>query len=72
MLGDTYLFIDGGYLKTVYRDVFVPLFGDKYVLDYKSIRETFRARRVFLYDCLDDIQRAGENDTDFNPDFRGA
>jgi uncharacterized LabA/DUF88 family protein len=65
MLGDTYLFIDGGYLKTLYRDLFTPLFGDNYVVDYKSVKQTFGARRAFLYDCLDDVQRAGENDADF-------
>jgi uncharacterized LabA/DUF88 family protein len=65
MLGDTYLFIDGGYLQTVYRDVFNPLFGDSYLVDYKSVKETFGARRAFLYDCLDDVQRARESDADF-------
>ncbi len=65
MLGDTYLFIDGGYLQTVYRDQFTPLFGDGYLVDYKSVMETFNARRAYLYDCLDDVQKAGESDADF-------
>jgi uncharacterized LabA/DUF88 family protein len=65
MLGDTYLFIDGGYLKTVYRDLFAPLFGDNYVVDYKTVKDTFGARRAFLYDCLDDVQRTEESDAEF-------
>src|SRR5438067_5819506 len=66
MLGDTYLFIDGGYLREVYRDLFDPLFGGGYAVDYKSVKETFNARRVFLYDCLDDVQKAGESKADFD------
>jgi uncharacterized LabA/DUF88 family protein len=65
MLGDTYLFIDGGYLQTVYRDLFTPIFGDGYLVDYGSVMETFRARRAYLYDCLDDVQKPGESDADF-------
>src|SRR5437868_3941883 len=65
MLGDTYLFIDGGYFRTVYRDLFAPLFGDNYLVDYKSVKESFGAQRAFLYDCLDDVPKAGESDADF-------
>jgi uncharacterized LabA/DUF88 family protein len=65
MLGDTYLFIDGGYLQGVYRDLFEPLFGSGYLVDYKSVMGTFNARRAFLYDCLDDIQKEKESEADF-------
>jgi uncharacterized LabA/DUF88 family protein len=71
MLGDTYLFIDGGYLQTVYRDQFTPLFGDGYLIDYHSVMETFRARRAYLYDCLDDVQKSGESDADFKARVEG-
>jgi uncharacterized LabA/DUF88 family protein len=65
MLGDTYLFIDGGYLRETYRDLFQPLFGDGYLVDYQSIMKSFGARRAFLYDCLDDEQKPGETGPDF-------
>jgi uncharacterized LabA/DUF88 family protein len=65
MLGDTYLFIDGGYLQTVYRDQFTPVFGDKYLVDYHTVMRTFGARRAYLYDCLDDVQKPGETEVDF-------
>jgi uncharacterized LabA/DUF88 family protein len=65
MLSDTYLFIDGGYLQTLYRDRFIPLFGDKYVIDYAAVKRTFGARRAYLYDCLDDVQKPGEITADF-------
>jgi uncharacterized LabA/DUF88 family protein len=65
MLGDTYLFIDGAYLQTVYRDLFTPLFGDGYLVDYRVVKESFGARRAYLYDCLDDVQQAGESEVDF-------
>lgn len=65
MLDNIYLFIDGGYLQAVYRDLFNPIFGATYLVDYKCVMETFGARRVFLYDCLDDLRRTGESDADF-------
>jgi hypothetical protein len=34
-----YLFIDGGYLKTVYRDLFVPVFGTAYTVDYEALKQ---------------------------------
>jgi uncharacterized LabA/DUF88 family protein len=65
MLGDTYLFIDGGYLETVYRDLFNPLFGGGYLIDYQAVMQTFGAHRAYLYDCLDDLPKEGETETDF-------
>lgn len=66
-MGDaTYLFIDGGYLQTVYRDVFVPVFGGTYEVDYKAVMNHFGARRAYLYDCLDDVRKEGESETDYN------
>ncbi|HQR08345.1 MAG TPA: NYN domain-containing protein [Gemmatales bacterium] len=65
MFGDTYLFIDGGYLKSLYRDLFTPLFGENYRVDYRAVLDSFSARRGFLYDCLDDAQKLGESEADF-------
>ena len=61
----TYLFIDGGYPQTIYRDLFVPVFGDKYEFDYLAINASFEAVRAFYYDCLDDKQKATESPTEF-------
>jgi len=65
MLGDTYLFIDGAYLQEVYRDLFNPLFGDGYSVDYSIVMQFFQARRAYLYDCLDDMPKAVESEADF-------
>lgn len=60
-----YLFIDGGYLQTVYRDLFVPVFGTAYTVDYEAVKRWFSARRVFYYDCLDDAPKTDETEADF-------
>jgi uncharacterized LabA/DUF88 family protein len=65
MLGDTYLFIDGGYLREVYRDLFEPLFGDAYLVDYRAIMQFFEARRAYYYDCLDDVKKDAETEEQF-------
>src|SRR5262245_58657041 len=65
MLNETYLFIDGGYFNGVYSDVFAPIFGGEYLVDYAGVMATFGATRAFLYDCVDDIPNAGENDADY-------
>ena len=65
MLGDTYLFIDSGYLREVYRDQFEPLFVDSYQIDYSALMATFRATRAYLYDCLDNQKQSCESEADF-------
>jgi uncharacterized LabA/DUF88 family protein len=66
MLGDlTYLFIDGGYLREVYRDQFEPIFGDSCEIDYRAVMASFGAQRAYLYDCLDNQKRPSESDIDF-------
>lgn len=62
---DTYLFIDGEYLRRIYRDAMLFIFGEEGDLDPASIRYAGRASRAFFYDCLDDSQQAGESDADF-------
>src|SRR5262249_21955989 len=34
-------------------------------IDFVEIKGQAQAKRVFLYDCVDDDQRSGESDTDF-------
>ncbi len=58
----TYLFIDGGYLRSVYRDRFEPIFGPGYPIDYRIVMETYSATRSFYYDCIDDNRRDDETD----------
>jgi uncharacterized LabA/DUF88 family protein len=61
----SYLFIDGGYLNRSWQELFVPIFGSSYPLDYCKIKAAFKARRVFYYDCLDDVPKANEDETVF-------
>ena len=34
-----YLFVDGGHLRTIYRELFVPIFGTDYELDCNLIKK---------------------------------
>jgi len=65
----TYLFIDGGYLRRSYRDCTSKWFGndvgDGRNLDFAAIKSRFKARKVFYYDCLDEIKNKNEKDEDF-------
>ena len=58
-----YLFIDGGYLDGVYKDVF-DIFG-KCEIDFCRIKTFFEARRAFYYHCLDEEQGIDESDADY-------
>lgn len=57
----TYLFIDGGYIRSIYAKYFTPIFGPQYRLDVSQFPGSFWApRKTFYYDCIDTIQRHGE------------
>ncbi|MGB3511380.1 MAG: hypothetical protein WBA93_19515, partial [Microcoleaceae cyanobacterium] len=64
-----YLFIDGGYLKRSYKDCTSQWFGndvgDGRNIDFAAIKRHFKARKVFYYDCLDEIQNKNEKEEDF-------
>jgi uncharacterized LabA/DUF88 family protein len=66
---DTYLFIDGEYLRSKFREAMQAVFGvessDKDINFYK-IRDEARAKRVFFYDCIDEEKKLNESDTDFD------
>ena len=66
MLGDNYLFIDGAYLREVYADLFNPLFGDVYQVDFRQMMTDFNARRAYLYDCPDEEKKGTETDAEFD------
>lgn len=60
---DTYLFIDGEYLRRIYNEATQSVFGCDGELDFQLVKHEARAKRVFVYDCLDDQQRTGESDS---------
>ncbi len=60
----TYLFIDAGQLQTFYRDTYEPVFGPDYEVDFARVKEEFKAKRVFYYDCPEN-KKPGESDADF-------
>ncbi|MGD1703513.1 NYN domain-containing protein [Dapis sp. BLCC M229] len=65
----TYLFIDGGYLRRSYKDCTSQWFGndvgDGRDIDFAAIKSRFNARKVFYYDCLDEIHNKNEKEEDF-------
>jgi uncharacterized LabA/DUF88 family protein len=62
----TYLFIDGSYLRRYYTESVRQWFGFDGEIDFTLVKQQYSARKSFYYDCLDDIKREGENETDFN------
>lgn len=61
-----YLFIDGGYLRKHYSESVRRWFGCDGEIDFTQVRQTYGAIKTFYYDCLDDLKRGGENESDFN------
>jgi len=48
-----YLFIDGGYLRSVYKEFSAFLFnGTAINIDYEMIKYETQAKKVFYYDCI--------------------
>ena len=66
MAFETYVFIDGAYFRRVADDFMQQMFGVPAEISYASLRNVVpNVRRVFYYDCLNDIQKDGESQTDF-------
>jgi uncharacterized LabA/DUF88 family protein len=63
---DTYLFVDREYLARIYNEAIRSLFACDGELDFQKIKQEARAKRAFIYDCLDDVRRAGESEPDCN------
>lgn len=60
-----FLFIDGGYLRRQYRDVICKWTGGVAELDFSKISSIFgNPAKSFYYDCLDDINRKNETETE--------
>jgi NYN domain len=64
-MSDHYLFIDGAYLRTIYREAMQKFCGVEGDLDPARVRYGGSASRAFFYDSLDDERRLGESDADF-------
>ncbi len=64
----TYLFIDGGYLKRSYKDCTSQWFGNGVAdwrnINFAAIKSHFKAKKVFYYDCLDEIPNQDEKEED--------
>jgi hypothetical protein len=66
MSDETYLFIDGEYLRQSYRDAMHSMFDKDGDLDPAKIRYPTMARRAFFYDCLDEIKSGSETEDEFS------
>ena len=60
--GQTYLFIDGEYLRQIHRDAMDGFFGVDGDIDFLPIKEQAGAVRAFVYDAIDDEPREGETE----------
>lgn len=70
---DTYLFIDGEYLRRIYGDAMRSIFlcgvPDEDI-DYSEFKRVARAKRVFFYDCIDDEKQQNESEPEFQKRVR--
>jgi hypothetical protein len=70
---DTYLFIDGEYLRRIFKDAMQNILLCSVTdedIDYAEIKRQADAKRAFFYDCIDDEQQHGESDADFQNRIR--
>jgi len=62
IVGDTYLFIDGEYLRQIHREVMWDFFSEDGELDISEAKNQAGAIRAFFYDSIDDTLRPGETE----------
>jgi uncharacterized LabA/DUF88 family protein len=65
MPDETYLFIDGKYLRDVHAKALRPIFGIAPDIDLLNLKKQANAQRVFFYDCMDEMKLADETDETF-------
>ncbi len=65
-----YLYVDAAYLRKAMADRLWALTGVSTTPHWPSLRQFFRAERVFVYDCIDDIRRDDEKDADYDTRLR--
>src|SRR5437660_12689686 len=64
MADDTYLFIDGEYLRQIHRDAMRKFFDLDGELDIHEAKHQASAIRAFFYDSIDETPRPGEGAED--------
>jgi hypothetical protein len=62
MADDTYLFIDGEYLRQIYREAMRDFFGTDGELDIHAAKRPAGAIRAFFYDSIEETPRPGETE----------
>jgi uncharacterized LabA/DUF88 family protein len=65
---DTYLFIDGEYLRRIFSDVMRAILLCEITdedVNHRVVMQQARAKRAFFYDCVDDEKQRNERDADF-------
>lgn len=67
----TYIFIDAGYLRQVMEQALVPFVGAPLGIRWESLLVTFSGKRAFYYDCLDELPRQGESDSELQERLQG-
>ncbi len=65
LLEPTYLFIDGGHLRRYYAEGVREWFGNDGEINYAVLKNQWQAFKLFYYDCLDDVRRDGESESDY-------
>jgi hypothetical protein len=65
MDGNKYLFIDGGYVRQIYRAAMKTVFGADGELSVRRIVDYANTFRTYYYDCLDETQKDGESSAEF-------
>jgi hypothetical protein len=62
MADDTYLFIDGEYLRQIHREAMRDFFGKDGELDIHEAKHQAGAIRAFFYDSIDETPRPRETE----------
>jgi uncharacterized LabA/DUF88 family protein len=61
-LDQTYVFIDGEYLRRVHRETMQEFFHEDGVLQLSTLMRQASASRAYFYDSIDDAPRPGESE----------
>lgn len=61
-----YLYVDAQYLRKVVEQRLNPIVGVPVTMDWLAIRNQLGAQRAFYYDSIDELQKQGESDDEFD------
>ena len=67
-----YLFIDGQYLESAYKDIMQDFFGDDGEIDLTEVKNSTQASRVYYYHALEDEVRHGETEQEMQERIQTA